>query len=146
MKREAMLYERGGQIYITPESLTLDGFWAASGTVFAVDSTATKEIAERLLRAFELSTAGAPTPPPGKNLMKPVLALAGVSSFGRFMHGTAAVRGSLSDEGLRLTPMRNAGPKEGFQLLQDESVLIEPRVDLVADALTRLLALARDAS
>lgn len=135
-----MLYVRRGHAYVTPESLTTDGFWVASPPFSKSDSDApSAELANLLLNALEASRCGVPTPPVSENPFARVLELAGVRSFGTFMKGARAVRLSSDGETVTLTPMRNAGAKGGFEFLEAEVRTVPAEVESVYSAVQMAL-------
>jgi hypothetical protein len=142
--RAALVYERGEHVYVTSESQTLDEFWIASPPFIVRESADLddEELARLVLAALAESEQRVPTPPAATNPLSPVLRLAGVKSFAEFMRGAKAVRASAVDLEIEITPMRNAGARGGFELLEKKSIHASSSPVRLSRALAAARALA----
>lgn len=89
-----------------------------------------RAIGEALIQALTASIDGTPHPDLTREGRAPdsVARLAGFRSYRVLMEtGTQSVTARLEDDVLTLTPMRNAGPRNGYQELLDKRGSAAPR-------------------
>ena len=116
--KAATAYKRGNALYLHSSSKTTAGVWIATPPFTKVDTDAlASSKGEAILQAIWGSQEGVPHPTNWKTLIDPLLALAGVKSWGTFMKNAACVGVESDAARLRLIPNRNLGPKEGFEPL-----------------------------
>lgn len=111
---------------VTTMSRTRDGFWIADGRPERVPATATAEqLGARVRRALDRSRVGVNTPPRDFSPAQPLLDMLDLPNYGAFMRRASGVEVFAEDTSngqvIEITPQRNAGPREGFQPLEDQT-------------------------
>ena len=74
-----------------------------------------------------------------KGLFDPFLKAAGVRSFRSFMQAASMLMVEQNDTGMAITPMRNAGPRGGFQEILEERMMLPNDEQAAAEAVLRIL-------
>lgn len=140
-ERAAMLYGRQDRAYVTSESLTMSGFWIATGPCLEANLESPNEIAACVLAALDASISGVPNPLRGVRVDVALLEQAGVKSFGKFMKGTRAVRITAIGEQICITPTTNGGSNRGFEFKDSEALVVNDKA-VLASALVKGLEAA----
>jgi hypothetical protein len=104
--KAASIYLRRGKFFVDTESRTTAGFWIATGPVRVLNESDSAGVSEALKSALEASTTGVDTPSPGEDLTGPMLAAAGLKSWGSFVKDAKCVGATLADGVITLTPDR----------------------------------------
>jgi hypothetical protein len=138
--RLAALYVRRGTCFVTTMNRSADGFWFESEPVFVEDGVDVTVLSARIQQALAASRSNVPTPPRNE-LGSRLPGLAGVKSYGAFMKGSVRVSILSDGDEIKLTPMRNGGPRKGFEPKSEEVVIVE-NADSLAISLAAVMAAA----
>jgi len=133
MKKLAAIYERKGRLFVTASHRTKAGFWVDDGQVVCLSQPTHDELGGAIEQALNRSQNDVPTPPPDARIDRPLLAAAGVESWGTFMKSSQHVSVVSDRNLLKVTPHRNLGSKGGF----------EPEPDLAVPSATSASALGQ---
>jgi len=111
---------------LSPASLTEGGLWIGSEPLVRLDSASTEreELGRRLLEALDNSKVGVPHPSRNEwdAVAKPLLALAGVSTWEQFEAGAKLCEIERSGGVIRLIPTINHGGEDGFKLDKEHAI------------------------
>jgi len=129
MTAAASIYVRNGVAFVVSASRTTDGFWIEQEPYFMDDNVDPQVLAAQVTEALDASKFDVPTPS-SESIASRLPELAGVKSFAIFMRGAVSVDISRDAGGITVTPMRNAGPRAGFEFLGSQSRRIESAADL----------------
>lgn len=119
-----------GQDYlVTTMSRTREGFWVADGTPARLAASASPgELGAAVRAALDASREGIDKPPRDSSPAQPLLNMLGLADYGTFMRRAQQVEVYAEDttdgETIEITPQRNAGPREGFEPLDDLTLRI----------------------
>jgi hypothetical protein len=126
MRRLAEVIRRNGRIVVASYSKTTPGFSVLNSWQAAYpDSILPEELGKAVMAALAASREDVPPPPPRQSSpspeLKALMTSAGVKSYSAFMNGARSVdvRQENRSNVITVTPMRNCGPREGFDFLPD---------------------------
>ena len=120
----ATIYEYKDKMYVHSNSCTTAGVWLLSAPVVAVAKEPFAEVGRAIRECLVASRVGIPHPSSFPNLFGPVLALAGVKSYGAFAKLAKCVEVTTVDGvAVTLTPTRNLGARGGFTDLIDKATM-----------------------
>lgn len=124
------VYARRGDFLVNAKARTIPGFWIAWPPFTRVprDSPELGAVVLAALDATEYDVA-APNFRTEPLPITPMLSVAGVRSWRKFVQGTELVAVDLADGQLSLTPMVNMGSKEGFGYPEPERIVRTTTVD-----------------
>ncbi len=109
------IYERKGKLYVHSSSQTVSGIWLINAPVLSVNKDEISKLGHSIRECLDASREGVPHPVSFSHLFEPVLALAGVKSFGTFVKSAKCVEVETGDgKTVTLVPTRNLGVDEGF--------------------------------
>ena len=114
MSKLVGIYERKGQLFISPYHKTKAGFWIGGENTVTVNRDDIAAIANATVAALSESREGVPTPPRDFDPTASLLAAAGVASFGTFAKSAKSITVEVTDGIIEITPDRNRGAREGF--------------------------------
>jgi hypothetical protein len=123
--KSATAYKKGNALYLHSSSKTTAGVWIATPPFVKVemDSTASAK-GEAVIQALNASEEGVPHPTNWNGRIDPLLDLAGVKTWATFMKNAVCVDVESDGEQLKLIPMRNLGPKDGFEPVLENTVAL----------------------
>jgi hypothetical protein len=125
LMKSASVYRRADGWYLSAMSRSTVGLWMATSP-FGRLSTEERltVVGEAVLRALQASQQDLAHPTRFDQVFEPMLALAGVTSWAKFMRGASNV--SVDDDGewLNLEPSRNQGPRDGYTPLLERTFRI----------------------
>jgi hypothetical protein len=111
----AAVYRRKKNYLVHSWSKTTDGLWILRPPCIALPETSSDTELERAIRAaLDASQTGVLPPRDPDKVVKPLLDLAGVTTWSTFAKGTAYLEVKAEGERITLVPTRNLEPKEGF--------------------------------
>jgi len=144
MNKLAAIYERKGRLFVTASHQTKAGFWVDDEEVACLDQPTHDELGCAIEKALDRSQNGVPTPPPDARTDKPLLAAAGVGSWGTFMKMAQHVGVFNDGRSLKVTPYRNLGGKGGFEPEPDLAVPSATSASALGQIVANLLSRATD--
>jgi hypothetical protein len=137
------LFLRDGALFLQPYYRTTAGVLIGGEPVERLELPSTdQELGQALRTALDHTRQKVPHPTDWDKLPNPLYEAAGVKSWPSFIKRTRSCE--VTDDGriLRITPMRNAGSRDGFQFLEDLS--IELRSDASTMEIGRSIRMAMD--
>lgn len=121
--KRASIYRRSKKYYIRAISETTAGVRIGYGQVRTIVSK--DELGAALLLALEESQVNVPHPHPRdwKTVVTPLLTASGVKTWSAFAKTAACVHAEEEADGtITLVPLKNLGPKEGFEADTSRSI------------------------
>jgi hypothetical protein len=123
MKRAAA-YKREMKIYFHSDSKTTAGVWIATAPFVALEESDLPPRKGNCLReVLGHSQEGVPHPTRW-DLFDPMLKLAGVKSWSKFVKSTASCSVELEGDQFQFIPYKNLGPSKGYVQIQDRKMVI----------------------
>jgi hypothetical protein len=121
--KTATIYEHRDKLYVHGNSRTTAGVWLLSMPVLVVAKEQVGEVGRAIRECLAASRDGILHPTSFTNLFDPVIALAGVKSYGTFAKWAKCVEvETTGDAAVTLIPTRNEGVRGGFSPLRDKTV------------------------
>jgi hypothetical protein len=138
---EAVVYERKGRLFLSASAETVDGIVLESHPLVDLGDQPGERILGTMLDAvLKCGVTGLGTPGRDEYPAPALPRLAGTKSYTEFMSGTRSVTVTREWDEVTLTPMHNAGPRSGFEFLQEHrQVLNAPDPLKLAQALREAL-------
>lgn len=124
MNKLVGIYERKGQLFISPYHKTEAGFWIGDEKTVTVDRNNVAAIADATFAALSESREGVPTPPRDFDPVASLLSASGVASFSTFAKTAKSIAVELIDGVIEITPDQNKGSREGFVPMMDKKVCL----------------------
>ena len=123
--KSAAAYKRENKIYLDSESRTTAGVWIGTGPVIVLEESEPSSRKGNCLReVLRHSEEGVPHPTSWGHLAKPLLNLAGVTSWSNFAKSAVCCSVQLEGDQLQLVPSKNSGPRGGLRTNQDRKMVI----------------------
>lgn len=122
MNKLVGIYERKGQLFISPYHKTEAGFWVGDEKTVTVDRNDVAAIADATIVALSESREGVPTPPRDFDPVASLLSASGVASFTTFAKTAKSIAVELIDGVIEITPDQYKGSREGFVPMVDKKV------------------------
>jgi hypothetical protein len=128
--KRCQVYARRGELLVVAQARVGTGLWI-SWPPFTKVPQDSPEIGPLVLATLDKTAYDVPAPnfrtDPAP--ITPVLALAGVKTWSRFVKGTELVGVELDDGQLSLVPMVNRGAAEGFDFPAPERIVLTTDLD-----------------
>lgn len=140
--KSATMYERGDKIYVHSSSKTTAGVWVINAPVLMVETQDIGGLGHSIKECLAASVEGVPHPKSFTNLFDPVLKLANVKSFNKFMQSAKCVEVELEDDIITLIPNRNEGAEDGFAPLPTKTQVADGTDEALGSAALSAFALA----
>jgi hypothetical protein len=124
--KAATVYRRGGCIVVHSSSRTTSGFWIAAPPFLRLEETDSQPLALGDAIMAALTGSNSPVPPPlsWRGLLKPLLEQACVKSWETFVKNAHSVEVLFENNQFTIIPNRNLGPSEGFEPIDEKSVIV----------------------
>lgn len=128
----AAVYSRQGSFILHPEHETTAGVVIGGEpyTSLLSDQCDETELGQAVRRSIAASMAGVPHPTDWQRILEPLLRAANVTSWATFVKGTRLVSIQSTGGAITLVPASNLGARNGFESLQEKSVVVDPDASL----------------
>ncbi|HVV52919.1 MAG TPA: hypothetical protein VHO06_24875 [Polyangia bacterium] len=123
--KRATVYLRKNGVFVHSLVQTTDGVWLLWQPCLAVPRNNENEIELAVRSALDGSRTGVPHPRSWTGLLDPLLAVAAVKTWSAFSKGASCVEVEEHGSLLVVIPMKNLGPRDGFQAETSQQVVIE---------------------
>jgi hypothetical protein len=127
----AVVYERGGTLYLRSCSETTQGVRIEDGPCATIAGSAPEdEVARAVLAALAGSRSNVPHPDRNSwsHVTAPLLKAAGVKTFAAFAKSARTLSVNQQLDRITLTPTRNEGKKAGFVFIPDKALTVDSTV------------------
>lgn len=137
----AICYIRRQQVFVHASSKTVAGFYTATPPWLAADIADSGGLDACIEAALAGSKANVPTPDRDANPVLALYRLAGVNTWNRFVLDAKSVHVEQSGKVRTFRPMKDLGPRSGFQPIPELSFEVGPD-ERASSALFRAIELA----
>jgi hypothetical protein len=121
----AVVYERKGRLFLSATAETVDGILLESHPLVDLGDQPDEQILGTMLDAvLKCGVSGLETPRPDEYPDPALPRLAGTKSYTEFMSDARSVTVAREWDEVTLTPMHNAGTRNGFEVLQEHSQVL----------------------
>jgi hypothetical protein len=119
----ATVFKLRDVLYLHSESKTTDGVWIASGPFLKITNSKSV-LGEAALTVLQASKTSIPHPKPEEwgGIIAPVLQLAGVKSWSKFVKDASSADLKVEGDRLKIIPNRNLGHKDGFEPIREKAI------------------------
>lgn len=118
------VFKRHDGWYFHGLTTTTKGVLIATAPYRRVDVESAFDLGRICLDSMEAVPDSVPHPTDFEALFRPMLDLAGVKSWSQFMRGVPYVDVVASEDKLRVSPTRNAGPRRGYDAAAARPIIL----------------------